>query len=266
MKVLFAGDIHGDTVHLMKLARIAKRNGVEKIVQVGDFGFLFDPKNPKLTAASNALKQNAPGCSLWFVCGNHENYSMLEALGAFEDNDQPTMLSENIVHLPRGYGWEWDGVTFGSLGGAKSTDIEPDSFCYPPWPGRTYGVDVFTQETITNSQRDRCISLGSVDVLVTHDAPEPMSLELLKYVRRFKLDREADVESKVNRLQVSKAIDALNPSLHVHGHMHFNYRSLLNDTIVAGLDRNKRSGSYFVLDLSEFHDVVNRYKETFRKG
>lgn len=265
-KVMFVGDTHGDTQFLSKVGRLAKKAKVDYMLQVGDFGFAWDPKNPKLQAASNVLAHT--GIPLYFICGNHENYDLLESLGAYEDNEGFTEVAPNIFHIPRGHHWVWGDTVFGALGGAASTDIQPDMFCRPPWKGRTLGVDWFSQENIRRSDWERAVDTAAtyeqVHVFVTHDAPHPLAPVLQRHIERFRPDRLVDYPSIGNRKTIGAYVEQVKPWLNVHGHFHHSYAHLNGDTVVRGLGRDGMgSDAIMIVDLDDLQILISAQKRVF---
>ncbi|MCB1004106.1 MAG: metallophosphoesterase, partial [Acidimicrobiales bacterium] len=91
MRVLFAGDWHGDEEWADRVIRRAVDDGCETVVQLGDFGFGFfwlgdDPAEPgdwaprcPFARAVSALATRA-GVRVVFVDGNHDNQVLLGRL------------------------------------------------------------------------------------------------------------------------------------------------------------------------------------------
>lgn len=256
-KILVLGDLHGNLSHLIKAAKMAKRKGADRIVQVGDFGVVWD-KSDTAQNASNVMAQF--GLELWFLDGNHENFDRLKELGADPDGDVDVEIAPHVHYLPRGFTWVWDDVRFMSLGGAFSVDIEPDLSCYPPWRGRQLGVGYWKEETITYRQVDKAVAAGKVDVLLTHDSPEiPSKLESLMVSGGYMEDHspKLDRASRSNRLAVSAVMEAVQPKLLIHGHHHVRYNDQMGETTIVGLNRDKKGWeSWEVLDLEILDDLI----------
>lgn len=240
-KLMLLGDLHGNTPHLEKAAKMAKREKVDLIFQLGDFGFLW--QTSRIPNVNNVLKQF--GVPLVWIDGNHENFEMLATLGATPQDDEPTVLAEFITYSPRGYVWDFDGVKVMTLGGAFSVDVD----------SRLQGRSWWPEETITHRDVDRAVSRGKVDILLAHDAPEvPPKLQHMMETggginlrsmgqEGYKLDRA----SRSNRIAVTAVMQAVEPKLLVHGHMHYRYNDHLANTTVVGLDRDTTGNKSWVI-------------------
>lgn len=249
-KLLILGDTHGNMHHLQKAANIARRNKVDQIIQVGDFGFLFDEN--KLQSVTNVLSQGGGIPLIWFD-GNHENFDMLADLGATPQDGEPTQLTELVTYSPRGYVWDFDGIKTMTLGGAFSIDKD--------W--REPHITWWAQEMITEGDIRRACDKGKVDLLLTHDAPQlPPKLDL--YMQKMGFDvggYKTDKDSRNNRLAVTAVMQAVRPSLVIHGHFHYRYNDMLMDTPVVGLHRDKSgSKSWVILDMEEFAASVEEIR------
>lgn len=143
MKVCFVGDIHGYYEHL---AKITKRDGVDKVVQVGDFGIMP-------TAGYNLPANLHFAVPTHFIEGNHDDIDYIEDV--YRQNP-----INNLHYMPRGSTVEWDGLRVGFMGGASSIDKY----------ARTEGVDWFRREVPTLTEIER-FAQSEPDVAVTHEAP-----------------------------------------------------------------------------------------------
>lgn len=222
MRVLFAGDWHGDEAWAAEVIGRAAAAGCGTVVQVGDFGFGFfwlgdDPDEPgdwaprcPFARAVSSLATGA-GVRVVFIDGNHDNHVLLGRLVELRPERSPegfVLVEDGLWWAPRGHRWEWDGVRFGALGGAFSVDRQR----------RTTGLNFWPEETVSAADVAR---LGSapLDLLVCHDAPvRPAGVEPLP--RR--LLREPD---EASRGHVAAAVAATAPRLVVHGHLHHRYSS-----------------------------------------
>ena len=114
-----------------------------------------------VTLTLSAPRWTEWGRSCWFVDGNHEDFGQLAQLAAAIVPDGRNEIRPNILHLPRGYRWEWHGLTWLACGGGVSLDEA----------GRTEGIDWWPQEEITSGQEAAIIAGGHADVMVCHDCP-----------------------------------------------------------------------------------------------
>lgn len=232
MKILVAGDTHGDVGHVEHLIHCAKANGCDTIVQVGDFGYW--PHMDKFDQHVNKRAARADVQFYW-LDGNHENFDALEKIVDM-DAAEPQQMHSNLWYLARGCTWTWDGCTFMALGGAYSIDK----------PGRIEGRSWWSQELITREQAERSMDRGPIDVLLTHDAP----LDTVPIISEIKDDYPL---SKGNRKAISAVVEAVKPKLLIHGHYHHAYVTVKDDVTVVGLDCNgTRMKSYTILDTERW--------------
>lgn len=223
-KVMFAGDWHDNYKYMVHACYWAHQKGAEAIVQVGDFGFWsngaqYDDLNQKLREW---------GMHLFFIDGNHENFPLLYSIP--EHKDGYRVIRDRIIHLPRGFRWEWCGRTFTALGGARSIDV---GFLTP-------GSDWFPEEDITIDDMKKVVDGGLTDFLITHDAPTSARVPLdPAFARAFPYK---DVQKcELSRAMLEKVCLAIKPLWIIHGHYHVQY----SDTVqwleskigkVTGLD------------------------------
>ena len=222
MKVLFAGDWHGDEDWAGHVVSRAAAVGAAWVVQLGDFGFGFfrlgdDPAvagdwAPRCPFARrvSALAVEA-GVRVVFLDGNHDNPVLLARLAQRRDPVGPegfVPVEDPLSWAPRGHRWEWDGIRFGALGGAYSIDRRH----------RTEGLDFWSEEVTTAADVDR-LGHDPLDVLACHDGPTvPEGFRSLPSEHQRRVD-------EASREQVAAAIERTRPRLVVHGHWHLRYTS-----------------------------------------
>jgi predicted phosphodiesterase len=254
-RMLVLGDTHGNLEILQGACRFAKRNDCDRIVQVGDWGYVSPgKKGNRLNAVSHKVREF--GLQMFFLDGNHEWYGKMEELGMDLDATEMVEIAEAVTYLPRGLTWEWDGVTFMSLGGAYSIDQDGLSKWFDYWP----------QETLTYAQGQRAIDAGHVDVMLTHDAPD--GIRVLDEM----LDRSSDhwrdlmgakwhfkhrPQSLAHRKFLRAVTDEVQPRVLIHGHYHWRYEDVLHGddyaTKIIGLAHDGEGrDSWVVLDTDEF--------------
>ena len=158
MKLLLAGDTHGNLPHVRYVLEQALISGARTVVQVGDFGYW--PHKAPFHEHVDRLASRVEIRWMW-LDGNHENFDALEH-AVDVDADAPQQMGDALWYLPRASTWEEDGCRLMALGGAYSIDK-----AY-----RLEGLSWWPQELITRQQVDRALDRGRVDVLLTHDAPE----------------------------------------------------------------------------------------------
>lgn len=212
MRILVVGDIHGNIAAVELAYDMAALMHVDAILQVGDFGCF--PQIPSFrrflrVASRLASEKSLP---LFFVDGNHEDHFYLPHQGTCAALH--TVLP-GIFWLPRGFHWEWSGVSFASLGGAHSIDRIT----------RVIGATVFPNiECIQPSDVFSCVA-SSADVLVCHDAPTEIDFAL-------KYEYPDGIR---NREAISQVIDTIHPRIVLHGHYHRYHDTVYAESRVIGL-------------------------------
>lgn len=235
MKVLLAGDTHGNERHMRRLFTHAASVGAERIIQVGDFGFgwewegVDDERRCTFTTRVSTLVQEH-GIELWWLDGNHENFDLLELeLAAVSVADDGTYeLRPGVRYLPRGSRPVITGVRALVCGGGVSIDRR--------W--RTAGTSWWPQEVITEADVARCRESGTARVLLSHDMPWEVTV-----IDRHMADswgEEIRHGVYTNRTRLSQVLVACGADLVVHGHLHHRYDEWVRvgdrSVLVRGLD------------------------------
>jgi Icc-related predicted phosphoesterase len=204
-RIAFIGDLHMNDRWAVAAIEHAKAQGADVLVQVGDFGFTFEPGFVR--AVTDALfRMDLP---LLFIEGNHDWPGALR--GPLNSNGLRE-IRQNLWHIPRGYRWQWGGLTFLGCGGAHSVDRQ--------W--RTEGMSWWPEEAITEADVDRC-GTGRADVLICHDVPAGVPLPGVG--RNSSWPAEEIAASDAQRALLREIALNTGPRLVVHGHHHRNYRA-----------------------------------------
>lgn len=260
MRLLVAGDTHGDTPWLTMLIERARNQHCQWIVQLGDFGYWSHTRKGAsfLKTIGEALISH--DIKLVWIDGNHENHQLLRRRYFNPDHVDPefgfyTMLP-NLFHAPRGHSWTWDGVRFLACGGAYSIDRDPK----PEWGwggrlspaqaaqiGDPAAASWWQEEMVEDRDVERCAEAGEVDVLLTHDVAAGVDIPDLRGKAEFLM-------TNLNRERLRRVTEACQPSHILHGHYHCAYSDeLLLDSgklvSVTGLSCNGMSGSFAITDL-----------------
>lgn len=198
-----AGDWHGDLAWAVITARSAAREGVTTLLHVGDFG--LDWPGPKRARYEFRLNKHLMelGITLIVSGGNHDNWATIQKLPV--ESDGLATFRSNIRVLPRGGRTEISGLVVGGLGGAFSVDKFH----------RTEGKDWWHNEEPTQAEADQLIDAGSVDVLITHDAPAGIPL-----VSEFDLPPDINLQAEQTRVLLRSVVEALRPAHLFCGHWH----------------------------------------------
>lgn len=228
--VMLLGDTHGDVGFTNSAIVWAAENDVDRIVQVGDFGF-WPRTNSGMKflhrVGKKSVEMHVP---LYFLDGNHDDHLVLASLRERhvpEGNMPDGFINYGkypITYIDRGARWDWGGVWFGSFGGAFSMDRS-----YRTENSGHYGW--FANEVPDESKIE---ALGRVDVLLTHDSPIVPPLMHDRYFRN-------DETSRGSQLAVYHALVASKAELLVHGHWHLNDQYRVHGATVQGLDMNQSS-------------------------
>jgi hypothetical protein len=232
-RILMLGDTHGNGPWTRWAIQYAAENGCDAIVQVGDFGHGWDAGQFYGEVHRALVKY---GITLYWVDGNHENHDDLtECLQGSREPTATHARYPNIIHLPRGFRWEWWGQVWMSLGGAASVDRLSRKAGGDWWPG-----ELLTDEDIAYASRP-----GRVDVIVSHDTPFGVDIPGIGTGSTPNTGSGFPLiclqESSEHRRRVRDVVDAVRPKLIVHGHYHKHYQAFYElpggeRTLVQGLD------------------------------
>ena len=122
--IFITGDTHGDfrrfsTDHFPQQKRMSRNDCA---IVTGDFGGVWDD-SPREAYWLDWLEEK-PFTTL-FVDGNHENFEKLNALPVHTwHGGKVHYVRPHVIHLMRGQVFEIGGVTFFTMGGAASHDIQ----------------------------------------------------------------------------------------------------------------------------------------------
>jgi predicted phosphodiesterase len=224
MRILLAGDSHGNFGYVHDLVTIARQRECDRVFILGDFGYWEHsrPMGPEyLDGVSHLATSQA--LTIHFLDGNHDNHPMLWSCYG-DGRKRQEKVRPSLFYHGRGLRWEWNGVAFMSLGGGYSIDKEYRRPWASWWP----------TETLTDEDVVYSIRRGRVDVLLCHDAPADVNLTTHGGWGAYK---QGIPESESNRERLQRVINVVEPQLVVHGHMHMNYVDTSRDgrTKVLGL-------------------------------
>lgn len=247
-RLLVAGDLHADESWFENLVYYAREQRCQAILQLGDLGYWPRIKHCDDFLRSLPRQLEGADLDLYFVEGNHED------LDALFDTDFPQVgpfrkIEERVYHLPRGAQWRWHGLRFVSVGGGYSLDKEL----------RIPGYDWFERETLSEGELHAILEeRGEIDVLVSHDCPARVALELGMLPIAASLS---------HRRALATIVERMRPALCLHGHLHRTHRTLWEDEesgvrcLVIGLaDETQRSANVRVFDLAELAALVGRIR------
>lgn len=213
MRIVFAGDIHGNNDHLEWVMTEAAARGADLVYSVGDFGYW-----PHYASGQDFLRlaydlADELDLPLLWIPGNHENWNRIDDLVAKHGTHAPIPtppkrlprhIPDDLVRVvPRGCVVEFNGVRLLGFGGAWSVD----------WAQRVKGKSWWPQECITPAMVD-ALADEPVDILVTHEAPQGPAISY----------KDDIVQSVLQRDLVSEIVAKTTPSLVVCGHHHVRER------------------------------------------
>jgi hypothetical protein len=263
VRVLIAGDTHGNRGWVEHVCVTAAAHGCELIIQLGDFG--FDPKSDSGTRFLNAVSESCEqhGVELWWLDGNHENHFELAQMVAEQTEPEPIWIRPHLWYLPRGTRLHLAGRTLGVLGGAFSVD----------WRQRTIGTSWWPNEVPTEADVE-LLGTEPLDVLLTHDIPTGIHIS-----SSWRLPPDDQVRADAVRVLIRNAMEATGPAMLLHGHWHHRHSIELpwidrampapdnaelhqlpwRSTMVHGLDCDDTAGSLAILESPSllFTDVTH---------
>jgi len=229
VRILLAGDLHANLAAGRETVCRAVDARADVIVQLGDFGFWPGRDHGFLAGMDSLLRDS--GMQMWWLDGNHEDHPALLQRGADGFG--------NLVHLPRGHTWTWEGVTWAAVGGAVSVDAVL----------RVPGVDWFPQESAVPGMS------GHADVVVAHDAPLVGTLAGLDVpidvqARQTGWARADIAASRQHMREMGRLCRELSPAVWFHGHHHVRHTGSFGQTRIEGLAADGKPGSMLLVDAA----------------
>ncbi len=218
MKIGFLGDIHGDTDAARFMLWSMWKQGVEVVIQVGDFGIYTDNPRMKFANVVNELCKKY-GIILVVVPGNHENWRVINEMTGTNRTDLATYRS-NIFVAPRGYRCEMGGMSFVMLGGAPSVNRMQLKASDAARRSASANLDWYWEEQIRGEDVDYVVAGGYADVMIGHDAPHGIA-GVENAIRGPHNWHIADVlYAEEGRRLLTEAFRGVNPAFYFHGHYH----------------------------------------------
>lgn len=258
--IAFAGDWHGNKPFALDTIGALADRGVRRIIHCGDFGLWPGRGGKHYVRDLNALLVERD-VSLAVVPGNHDDWDQISRLHLDADGfgtivrGVPEGVQSRIFCASRGARWEWGGLRFAGFGGAVSVDREM----------RRTGRDWWPQETARPEDVTRLAGGGPVDVLVCHDRPigAPITLPARKLGWPPYLLELADEHRRL----LQTAVDAVTPSVIVHGHYHLDVRGPVDmahgPVHVVGLDCDEATiaANTWVVSAAELADLTGAHHD-----
>lgn len=234
------GDLHTDRHAASNaLYQIADDPRITRVVQVGDLNFLPGfARGERFLDEVNAVAAEC-GFVLEFIDGNHDNH---EGLALLERDEMGRgVVREHIRHLPRGFRFELDDVSFLAFGGAVSVNR---------WM-LTEGEDWWPGEVPTYREYHDAIEAGPADVIIAHERciTGPVRPNSMYIPPEVQADANANVRSMMS---LARAVGA---STYIHGHHHIRYHDEIDGLRIEGLGMNGAS----INELVGVFDDVTRH-------
>lgn len=257
MKIGILGDTHMQTQWTLFALWKFHKEGITKVIQVGDFGIAQTVPGERFLNAVNTAA-HAYGIELYVVPGNHEDWNYINQLTA-GNRQRWAYLRDNIILAPRGIRWEWDGVKFVALGGAPSVDrtwrLEDQHFITDPKQHLWFPGEMITWEDV-----EYVAAGGYADVMIGHDAPENVPTIEAQISRSQYMWNPADLLYAADgRRRYTEAFKAVAPKTVFHGHYHFK----VDDMIPAG---NGEWANVLGLECDGMAHALGHYDTEEKKG
>ena len=248
-----AGDWHGDTEWALACLDVFRKNNIERIIHLGDFGIFGDVEGIEFLNYINWVLV-ANGQILEVTPGNHDNYVMIDAMHTIVGGEYDGWLVNenfsNIIIAPRGIRWEREGISFVSMGGANSIDRK----------GRIEGYNWWAGEQISYGDIYRTREGGYADIFVAHEAPDGVRFGVDNHRSDSYWSDDAIEYAKHSKVAMRQAVNGVKPKMFLHGHYHHYADEVYHLTNedgeqysvrVVGLDQNGRDNNIGVLSLPD---------------
>ncbi|MBQ6543956.1 MAG: metallophosphoesterase, partial [Clostridia bacterium] len=119
--VYVTGDMHGDISRFNDPALKQLKKG-DVLIVCGDFGFIWDNSRQE---QKNLKKLASKKYDICFVDGTHENFEIINSLPETTwQGGKVHKVANNIYHLMRGQIYKIDNITYFTMGGGESPDID----------------------------------------------------------------------------------------------------------------------------------------------
>tara|TARA_B100001123_G_scaffold348512_1_gene397990 strand:+ start:2551 stop:3240 length:690 start_codon:yes stop_codon:yes gene_type:complete len=165
--MLYAGDIHGNTLAINQIDRVALEQGAPTVIQVGDFGARWSEHGCSVVEYFEANPEGPE----WITCGgNHDNWDVWFSLAKEQGFPEKVQLAPRCFWATRNSTIVLEGQKHLFFGGAESADrhlrVEGKSW----WERETPSYAEFTQFAAA-------LDLEKPDIVVSHDAPKRVPVE-----------------------------------------------------------------------------------------
>ncbi|GAB2526666.1 metallophosphoesterase family protein [Paramicrobacterium agarici] len=227
------GDVHADVDHVIAATAMFHRKVIRVIVQLGDFGLVGRRAGTEQNLGRLEQHLREHGQILFFVDGNHEDFSRLAEYPVSADGVR--WIRRNLGHLPRGYRTTLThGRKLAVLGGANSVDVRR----------RRPGISWWEQEQITDDDLQK-LGTEHTDILLAHDAPlhVPSLDASLQRSDKYWTDPELTYAQR-GRSMFHRGFLQVQPQLTICGH----YHQFIDETIEYETEDGPFTSRVIVLD------------------
>ncbi len=162
--IFITGDTHGD-ISCLKNSKLARLGEKDTLIVCGDFGFIWNPDDPKEQKNLEWLKKRK--YTICFVDGAHENFDVLNSYSPYRWKGGNThKIADNIYHLMRGEIFTFENKTFFVMGGGESDDAHMRQ------EGVTWWEDELPNaEELKNGVSNLRDTDKTINYIVTYEAP-----------------------------------------------------------------------------------------------
>lgn len=157
MAIYVTGDKHQKFDPILFFADKMKLTKNDYVIVLGDMGLFWRKDKRDANAFIDYFEQHYE-FNLYFIDGNHENFTILHSLE--EDENHMGIVSEHIRHLKRGRRYNIDGKDILAIGGADSVDKFR----------RTEGLSWWKEEAVTDEDVNM-VDPGHYDYVLSHCCP-----------------------------------------------------------------------------------------------
>jgi hypothetical protein len=236
-------DVHGNFVALAQV--MARHPEVRAWLCVGD-------------VASRTGAYPTPASPLYFVKGNNEDFARLEAFQAGRDH------VDHLHYIPNGTARQVGPLRVAGLGGtyaptwydtpaAALPSARPKRRA-PGAPAGTLGSTDDKRRHFVREEVEAAAALGPVDVLLTHEGPDPFWVTLPAAAGRARRN--------VGKRVITELLTRLRPRLHLFGHHHVAATLDVDGIPSHCVDRVNRA--YLLLDVATLSIEARATEEDVR--
>lgn len=162
--IYITGDTHGD-ISFFKNSKLKRLGEKDILIVCGDFGFIWDIRNPKEQKNLEILKSKK--YTICFVDGAHENFDVLNSYTPYRwKGGNAHKIADNIYHLMRGEIFTLEGKTFFVMGGGESDDRNMREEGISWWE-----AEMPNSEEIKNAEDNLKEAEYKVNYILTYEAP-----------------------------------------------------------------------------------------------